>query len=307
MSPSSGLLLSICAAAAIATSAMAQAPAKPQMTARELFYNAPETPPVKTVAKKPAPKEQAKTEVKKTEPAVVTATSQPVTAPSNLPAGGSVVRVSERTSAPPPSHGQALGLKYSILKLGGDGPVEVAPSTVFHAGDKIRFDVETNGPGYLYIVSRGSSGTWNPIFPSPEVASGDNHVDGFHSYMMPPGSRIVFDEQTGAEKVFIVFSREPEASLENMIYSLQGDKAKPAAEPKGRDDATKPKQMLIASNSRIDDGMVGRLQTAYARDLVVERVDESTPGDKKEKAVYVVNPTGSPDSRVVANLELVHQ
>jgi hypothetical protein len=29
--------------------------------------------------------------------------------------------------------------------------------------------------------------------------------------------------------------------------------------------------------------------------------------DKQEDAVYVVNPSGSPDSRVVATVELVHQ
>jgi hypothetical protein len=45
----------------------------------------------------------------------------------------------------------------------------------------------------------------------------------------------------------------------------------------------------------------------FARDLVFEKVDENTPGDKKEKAVYVVNKTDSPDSRVTADLKLSHR
>jgi hypothetical protein len=45
----------------------------------------------------------------------------------------------------------------------------------------------------------------------------------------------------------------------------------------------------------------------HSRDLKIEKVDEQTPGEKKETAVYVVNPSGSADSRVVADLLLVHR
>jgi hypothetical protein len=115
-------------------------------------------------------------------------------------------------------------------------------------------------------------------------------------------SCIGFDEQTGTEKVFIVFSREPVQDLESMIYSLQ---AKPAATPA---EPRETKQLLMASNLNIQDSMVGRLRTTYSRDLVIEAVDPGTPGGKKkEYAVYVVNPSGSPDSRVVADLQLVHK
>jgi hypothetical protein len=56
---------------------------------------------------------------------------------------------------------------------------------------------------------------------------------------------------------------------------------------------------------------VGQLRET-TRDLIIEKVDDKTPGDKspekkKENAVYVVNPSGSPDSRVVAEVPLVNQ
>jgi hypothetical protein len=57
----------------------------------------------------------------------------------------------------------------------------------------------------------------------------------------------------------------------------------------------------------ISNSAVNRMRESYSRDLIVEKVDPATPGDKKETAVYVVNPTGSADSRVVADLHLVHQ
>jgi len=213
-------------------------------------------------------------------------------------------------TAPAPETGTPLGLKYTVLKKSGDEMVEVPPSTVFHAGDRIQLSVQTNGPGYLYIVHKGSSGTWKPMFPSPEVADGNNHVDGWSARVLPPNSRMVFDEQVGTERIFIVFSRTPEDGLENMIYSLQGGKAKPAAD-KSPEKPPSKKYVMTASVD-IPDAAVGRLKDTYTRDLIIEKVDDKTPADKssadkQENAVYVVNPSGSPDSRVVADVELVHQ
>ena len=41
-------------------------------------------------------------------------------------------------------------------------------------------------PGYLYIINQGSSGTWKPMFPSAEVEDGNNQVEGWRPYTMPP-------------------------------------------------------------------------------------------------------------------------
>jgi hypothetical protein len=172
--------------------------------------------------------------------------------------------------------------------------------------------VEANNPGYLYIINQGSSGTWKPIFPSSEVENGNNRVESLHAYTLPSEEhRMVFDETAGAEKLFVILSRQPEPDLEKMIYSLQG---KPAAgaesgsrPDKSDEPAQAPKQLIVASNRNIDNDTVGRMRQAYARDLIIEKVTPATPGEKKETAVYVVNPTGSSSSRVVADLSLVHQ
>lgn len=225
------------------------------------------------------------------------------------PDGTKVIKVAMFT-APAPESGTPLGLKYTVLRKSGDEMVEVPTSTIFHAGDRLQLSVQTNSPGYLYIVAKGPSGTWRPMFPSPEVADGDNHVDGWSARVLPPKSRMVLDEQVGTERIFIVFSRTPEAGLENMIYSLQDGKAKPAADQSPE----KPpaKKYLMTAGVDIPDTAVGQLKETYTRDLIIEKVDDKTPtdkslADKQECAVYVVNPSGSADSRVVAELELVHQ
>ncbi|MBZ5727330.1 MAG: DUF4384 domain-containing protein [Acidobacteriia bacterium] len=283
----------------------AQDGSQPQLTARELFYSAVKPPPA---AAQPTPPKPPPRKKSVPPPVAKAPAAPPPAAPAHvpdtsLPDGGRIVQASvpARATAPAPAAGTALGLRYAVLKKFGDDMIEVPPDTTFHAGDRMQFRVQTNGAGHLYIVSQGSSGTWKPIFPSAEVEDGDNHVEGLRDYTMPPGSRMVFDEQAGIERIFIVFSRNPEPDLEKMIYSLQG--RQPVSAPKHE---APPKHLLVAGMG-IDDATVGRLRTAYGRDLVIEKVDPSTSGEKKENAVYVVNASGSADSRVVADLKLVHQ
>jgi hypothetical protein len=299
-----GFLLSCCTAGLI----FAQAAAQKQLTARELFYAAAQVPaaarndtprpPAKRSTRPPAkPVEVARADTRPPAPAATAPGAQTAAQPSapataSMPAGG----------APP------LGLRYTVLKLAADNtPTEVPNDTVFHAGDRIRFSVEANAPGYLYIVNQGSSGNWKPMFPSAEIEDGNNRIEGWHPYTMPPGSRLAFDSTVGTENLFIVLSLQPESDLESMIYSLQGKKKAAAAAPASTPEAPvqSSKELIMAAN--ISGTAVDRMRAVYARDLIIEKVDPNTPGDKKETAVYVVNPTGSADSRVVADLHLVHQ
>lgn len=304
----------LCAAAA-AVSMSAQEAKLPEMTARELFYNAGSAPAAKTTAAKtPAKVVAKKAAATVTQQAKDTQPSQASTPPANAstPDGsGKIIAVSDssRATAPPPASGTALGLKYTLLKLSGDGMTAAAPSSVFHAGDKIQFSIETNSAGYLYIINQGSSGTWKPVFPAPEIEGGNNRVEAFHSYTFPSGYRYVFDQQAGEEKLFIIFSREPKPDFEQLVYSLQGGKANPVSQPQPNSQpAAQPTHVMRAS---IDDSTVDRLHQTYARDLVIERVGDdahpATDNAAQEKAVYVVNATGSPDSALVTDLHLVHQ
>jgi hypothetical protein len=269
-----------------------------KLSARELFYaEAPPPAPAKAPAKAPAAKP-----VRQSVATAPTKATPPPTAPARV--NGDFSIPPPRTDIVPvaysPSTEKPLGLRYSFLRNAGDEYREVSPDTVFRSGDRIRVAAQSNGEGYLYIVMKGASGTWKVLFPSAGIADGSNRVAaGRQTLIPPPPDRFAFDEQAGEERLFIVLSRKPEPSLEKLIYSL-GSASPAANEP--------PKQLLSASLAPVDDALVGRLRDqVYARDLVFEKVDDATPGDKKEKAVYVVNPTGSPESRLVADVTLKHQ
>jgi hypothetical protein len=287
------------AMALAALGAFAPEPARSQtqkrLSAREIFYAAQAEPPP---AKKAAPPQQQAAKPKK-KAVVETASTKgaaPPAAHTVAPTVG-VVPVSYTTGESAP-----LGLRYSILKREGADSVEAAADSVFRSGDRIRLRVEVSGSGYLYIIHRGSSGVWKPLFPAAETAGGDNRVERGRTYEIPAGYVFTFDEQPGEEKLFIVFSRQPEANLDELIYSLtSGQKPADAA----------PKVLLAQNMVNIQDGMIERMRNVYSRDLIIEKVDESSPAaaaaPAREKAVYVVNPSRSGDSRVVADVTLTHK
>jgi hypothetical protein len=316
MLSTSGLLTTLCAGAFVVTAAAQDTPK--QHTARELFFlNSRELGAYSAAATEPKPvPAPPKTTPPKQPPKTQTATAQPkppVTQPkadrpqsgggNTLPGGGQIINASLATAPAPPPGRPTLGLRLTVLKRTDTGMSEVPTNTVFRAGDAIQLTVQTNAPGYLYIVNQGSSGAWKPMFPAPEFEGGNNHVDGFNTYTFPP-RRMIFDEQKGTEKMFVIFSRERETDFEKLIYSLQGNQV-PAPKPVAVPEPPRSRPMVVMAS--VDDSVIGKLRRTYSRDLIIEPVTPETPGEKKETAFYVVNPTGSSDSRVVADLSLVHQ
>ena len=100
-----------------------------------------------------------------------------------------------------------------------------------------------------------------------------------------------------------MLSRQPEPDLEGLIYSL----GNPAAGNPTKDKPAVEKPKMLLASAAFGDDVIGKLRNSYARDLIVEKVDDEQAGPKQEKAVYAVNPSGSADSRVVADVTLKHQ
>jgi hypothetical protein len=181
-----------------------------------------------------------------------------------------------------------LGLRYSLLRRGAARTFdEISPDATFRAGDLVRISVTSNQRGYLYIIQKGSSGEWTPLFPDPQISGGDNLVAPETRYEVPgkPGEAFRIEGQPGEEKVFILLTRSPEADMDKLIASLRQGESQD--EPGARD--------------RVLDHI--RSQTS-ARDLVFAKFDDSAD----EKAVYVVNQTaGGTEARVMVDVTLNHR
>jgi hypothetical protein len=161
--------------------------------------------------------------------------------------------------------------------------------------------VEANDNGYLYILSRGSSGRWTLLFPNKEIMGGKNVLEKGNRYEVPLGSTyFIFDETPGVEKLFLILSRQPEPDMEKLKQSLRqgsADIPAPQAAPDGGG------VQVVAS---LDDAAVNKKRSA-SRDLVFEKVNEENIGAKSEKAIYVVNPIAKTDARVVVDVSLNHR
>lgn len=191
-----------------------------------------------------------------------------------------------------------LGLRISILKVNGADSVEVPPSTHFKSGDRIQLKIQTNSDGFLYVVAQGSSGAWQVMFPAKSKNEGSNRVNAGDEHT----SNFRFDAKPGVEKLFVVLSRQPEHDLDGVIYNRKGGEA--AAVPTPAVPAQQPEPVMLAGNLTVNDPLVARMRSSYTRDLVLEEV--AAP-ERAERAIYVVNKTTGPDSRVVADIKLTHE
>jgi hypothetical protein len=230
--------------------------------------------------------------------------SDPVIAQVGQPAtSGTHIINASATSGP-------LGLRYSVLKRDSSGGyAEVDPDTSFKTGDAIRLQVEANSAGYLYVVTQGTSGQWQLLFPRPEVSGGSNRIEA-HSKIEVPGNRGVwkFDEHAGTEKLFVVLARQPEADLDKLIYAI-GSPA--SVTPAAGTPAPNGGREALLAQATIRDEVVARMRDQMlSRDLVFEKVDEATSDSapvQNEKAAYVVNISNAPDARVVKDFALQHR
>jgi len=264
-------------------------------SAREMFLN-PRQMPYSVQDETPAPaKSQSSVKPKpKPKPADAAAASQ---ASSGRPA-------TERPANIIPASFTALALRYTVQKIDGGQTTDVPANTEFHSKDRIRLSVEVNDTGYLYIVNQGTSGTWKAMFPSPEIEDGDNGVQRGHVYTVPPGHKFTFSGAPGVERLFVIFSRQPVQEIDSLIYSLKGGQPAPPAGAHA---------VLTASAGPIADGEIAQMRATYSRDLIIEKGDQEQDGGqqqaspKQDKSVYVANPKGSPDSRVVADIPLIHK
>src|SRR5688572_21786896 len=110
-----------------------------------------------------------------------------------------------------------LGIGLTLFSRDSNGlAVRVDPGRVFQKGDRVRLLLETNSDGYLYIFNRTNDGPPMMIYPNAEIDEGGNYLQAHVPFEIPASNAaeerlrwFAFDETTGTEKVFFVFTREP--------------------------------------------------------------------------------------------------
>jgi len=104
---------------------------------------------------------------------------------------------------------QRAGLRVKLYQKMADCDfIQVSPQTVFTAGDSVRFGVESNNNGFLYIVLRGSSGRSTLLFPHPQINDGKNAIRRGAELVIPGKRWFDFDANAGTEEIAVIFSKK---------------------------------------------------------------------------------------------------
>lgn len=113
--------------------------------------------------------------------------------------------------------GQKMGLGLTLFTRDSNGlAVRVDPNRVFRRGDRVRVLLETNADGYLYIFNTTDGGRPVMIYPDARLDDAGNYIRSHVPFEIPSSLAdeerlrwFSFDEQSGAERLFFVFTREP--------------------------------------------------------------------------------------------------
>lgn len=110
-----------------------------------------------------------------------------------------------------------IGLGLTLFMRDSNGlAVRTDPSREFRKGDRVRVLLETNADGYLYIFNTTDGGKPVMIYPDPELDEAGNYIQGHVPFEIPSSLAaeerlrwFTFDQNSGAEKLYFVFTREP--------------------------------------------------------------------------------------------------
>ena len=183
-----------------------------------------------------------------------------------------------------------MGIRYRVFqRLPNCEVATVDSKSVFRSGDEIRFSVEANTEGYLYILNYGTSNTWRYLFPHARINNGDNSIKAAVEYTLPPTEWLKLDATPGEERVVVILSKRKIDPLQDAILRQRQQAAAPLL---GRD-------LILELTDRIQ---------LRSRDLVFEEEPAPMPLQNVSLAqvqnTYVVNP--KPDSYLITEISLKH-
>jgi hypothetical protein len=159
--------------------------------------------------------------------------------------------------------GEPISVKATV-ELTRDGNVTTTlPTEQFKSGDKVRLLFSANRDGYVYWLTKGTSGLYQVLFPNSKAGQ-DNLIVKNNQYTVPFKGAWRFDDNKGTETLVCLLSTERIASIDEAIkLADSGDQT---------------------SSSAIVAELLGGHETkrTTTRDLVFEEEDEGDVNTKTQ-------------------------
>jgi hypothetical protein len=205
-----------------------------------------------------------------------------------------------------------LGIGLTLFSRDSNGlAVRVDPDRVFRKGDRVRILLETNTDGYLYIFNKTNDGAPVMIYPDAEIDEGGNYLQAHVPFEIPDADAsderlrwFAFDENTGTEKVFFVFTREPlkDVPLEDELVAFCRDNKCPWPVATAVWEQVQAQMQEPLKTDRTND-KVGSAQTASEHTATTRGLGLA----KDDPQPSLIMMASSTKPTLVATIDLVHK
>jgi len=225
-----------------------------------------------------------------------------------------VTRPSKSKSQDRPRTARPIGLGCTIFKRGPrDTAVRVSARREFRAGDAVRFMIESNISGYLYVFHVENDGPAKMLFPDPRLQGGNNFVQA-HVPREIPSSReedpefgwFHFDQTVAVERFYLFVTRErlPDVLAEERLVAYCHDK--PESCP-WRPSAIQWKQLLANADTAARESQsrkFGQAQTTVERDRILRDLGLPPGAPTPAKIKMNISPRAE---MLMMNFDLIHK
>jgi uncharacterized protein DUF4384 len=225
-----------------------------------------------------------------------------------------VTHLSKSKSQDRPRPARPIGLGCTLFKRGPrDAAVRVSARREFRAGDAVRFMIESNISGYLYVFHVENDGPAKMLFPDARLQGGNNLVQA-HVPREVPSSReddpefrwFHFNQSVAIERFYLIVTRErlPDVLAEERLVSYCHDK--PESCP-WRPSAVQWKQLLAKADTAAHESQsrkFGQAQTTVERDRILRDVGLPPGAPTPAKIKMNVSPQAE---MLMMNVDLIHK
>lgn len=236
-----------------------------------------------------------------------------VNSPSPTP-GKNPGPISTPDSTPRKASAQRLGLGVTLFMRDSNGlSVRTDPTRTFHKGDHVRVLLETNADGYLYVFNTTDGGQPIMIYPDAELDEAGNYIQGHVPWEIPSSTAseerlrwFTFDQNTGAEKLYFVLTREPLPAVpiedDLITYCRENDKKcpwQPAADVWAQIKKELNEPVKVAKTESFGKSQTEPEQQAATRGIGLNR-------DDPEPSLIMLTASTSKNI-LVATMDLIHK
>jgi hypothetical protein len=239
----------------------------------------------------------------------------PVAVNSPTPSAGKVPGpTSTPDETPRKASSQRLGLGVTLFMRDSNGlSVRTDPTRTFLKGDHVRVLLETNADGYLYVFNTTDNGKPIMIYPDAELDEAGNYIQGHVPWEIPSSTAaeerlrwFTFDQTSGAEKLYFVFTRAPLATVpieDDLINYCRENTGKcpwqPAADVWAQIKRELDEPVKVAKSEGFGKSQTAPEQQAATRGIGLNR-------DDPEPSLIMLTASTSKNI-LVATMDLIHK